>query len=88
MKNKIDEQLKKDVVAHLTESGGKESISYLAGLLRDKGWKGLGHLRNFESTLENLGLKIVYHYSKKNPNCVRMTTVEIPKEKGNEASVV
>lgn len=47
---------------YVTERGEEikgQSISFLHQELRDYGWKGLGHLNDFESLVESLGFTMV-----------------------------
>jgi hypothetical protein len=64
------------VMKKLPKSGCGEAISFIHRELREDGWKGLGNLSEFGSTLESLGFTLTYTYTK-GTQFVRKTTVTL-----------
>ena len=54
----------------------KESISFLMSALRDRGWRNIGRLSEFERWLTDAGFTVERVYVQ-NSNCVRATYVSL-----------
>lgn len=63
--------------AILTRRGGSDSASSLQQEMRDAGWRISGSLVDFIDSLETLGFRAEFIFSKRNPQSVRQTIIHI-----------